>query len=56
MATKKRNRQIAKRKVRRVLNLAIDFFKGVSGRRTNQHGYGRALSRSDLRQQKDSNE
>lgn len=50
MTTKKQNRQIWKRKVRRVLKIVPDFFKQASGSRLNKNGYGRALSRSDVRQ------
>lgn len=50
MATKKQNRRHTKRRVRRALNQALDFFKAVSGRRVNRIGYGTGISRRDLQQ------
>lgn len=50
MATKKQNRRYTKRRVRRALNGALDFFKGVSGRRVNKHLYGGGITKRDVKQ------
>lgn len=43
MATKKQNRRAAKKRVRRALNKAPEFFRGISGRKLNNVYYGQGL-------------
>jgi len=50
MATKKQNRRYIVRATRRRLNRALDFFRGISGRRINQAHYGAGINRRDLRE------
>jgi hypothetical protein len=49
MATKKQNRQIDKRKQRRVLNRVMDFFTRVSGHRLNLHRCNSNINRVSVR-------
>ena len=53
MATKKQSKRSVVRQVRRALNRSIDFFTKVGGRKLNTHGYGRGVSRHNIRDKDD---
>ena len=48
--SKRKYRQGTRRKLRRLLNAAGDFFKRVSDGATTRRGYGSGAQRSELRQ------
>jgi hypothetical protein len=48
MATKKKNRRVAKKRVRRALNRSPEFFRGITGRKLNNIHYGQGLGSTSV--------